>query len=49
VVDWYLKEIEHEIDNEEELRQKKILTDKVLDRLIEHVSIVDVFAITNFR
>ncbi|XP_020903772.1 zygotic DNA replication licensing factor mcm6 isoform X2 [Exaiptasia diaphana] len=40
VVNWYLKEIESEIESEEELSQKKILTDKVLDRLIEHDKII---------
>ena len=40
VVNWYLKQIESEIESEEELAQKKFLLDKVLDRLIDHVSSV---------
>ena len=38
VVNWYLKEIESEIETEEELAEKKYLVDKVLNRLIDHVS-----------
>lgn len=38
VVNWYLKLIEDEIETEEELAQKKYLVDKVLNRLIHHVS-----------
>lgn len=34
VVNWYLKTIEKDIDTEEELAEKKIILDKVLDRLI---------------
>ena len=34
----YLKDIESQIDSEEELAEKKILVDKVLDRLTTHVS-----------
>ena len=36
----YLKDIESQIETEEELAEKKILVDKVLDRLITHVSIM---------
>ena len=38
VVNWYLKQVEDEIETEEELARKKFLVDKVLDRLINHVS-----------
>ncbi|ESO02705.1 hypothetical protein HELRODRAFT_185013 [Helobdella robusta] len=36
LVDWYLKEIEDEIDSEEELLTKKSLVEKVIKRLINH-------------
>ena len=36
----YLKDIESQIETEEELAEKKTLVDKVLDRLITHVSIM---------
>lgn len=38
VVNWYLKEIESEIDSEEELVNKKGLIEKVLHRLVHYVS-----------
>lgn len=38
VVNWYLKEIESEIDSEEELLNKKGLIEKVLHRLVHYVS-----------
>ena len=38
IVNQYLKDIESQIDSEEELAEKKILVDKVLDRLTTHVS-----------
>lgn len=38
VVNWYLKEIESEIDTEEELVNKKGLIEKVLHRLVHYVS-----------
>ena len=37
-MNWYLKTIEKDIETEEELTEKKIILDKVLDRLITHVS-----------
>ena len=37
LVNWYLKEIEKDIESEKELAEKKLLIDKVLDRLIHHV------------
>lgn len=36
----YLKDIADQIETEEELAEKKILVDKVLDRLITHVSML---------
>ncbi len=38
VVNWYLKELESEIDTEEELVNKKGLIEKVLHRLVHYVS-----------
>lgn len=38
VVNWYLKEIESEIDSEEELVNKKGLIEKVIHRLVHYVS-----------
>jgi len=37
-VNWYLTTILKDIETEEELAEKKIIVDKVLDRLITHVS-----------
>uniref|UniRef100_A0A3P8ZIL7 DNA replication licensing factor MCM6 n=1 Tax=Esox lucius TaxID=8010 RepID=A0A3P8ZIL7_ESOLU len=39
VINWYLKEIESEIDSEEELINKKSLIEKVLHRLVHYVSL----------
>ena len=38
VVNWYLSEIESEIDSEEELINRKSLIEKVLNRLVHYVS-----------
>lgn len=38
VVNWYLTEIESEIDSEEELVNKKGLIEKVIHRLVHYVS-----------
>lgn len=38
VVNWYLKEIESEIESEEELVSKKGLIEKVIYRLVHYVS-----------
>lgn len=38
MVNWYLKEIESDIDSEEELVNKKGLIEKVLHRLVHYVS-----------
>lgn len=37
VVNWYLKEIESEIDSEMELMNKKAMIDKVIHRLVHCV------------
>ncbi|XP_046846761.1 DNA replication licensing factor MCM6-like [Xenia sp. Carnegie-2017] len=40
VVNWYLKELESEIETEEELAHQKFIVDKVLDRLIHHDHVI---------
>ncbi|CAH3130966.1 unnamed protein product [Pocillopora meandrina] len=40
VVNWYLKTIEKDIDTEEELAEKKVILDKVLDRLITSDNVI---------
>lgn len=41
LVDWYLKEIEQDIETIEELTSKKILVEKIIERLMHHVSAQD--------
>lgn len=38
VVDWYLEKIQDTIDSEEELIERKMIIDKVIERLIYKVS-----------
>lgn len=38
LVNWYLGEIEGEIDSVEMLAEKKVLVEKVIERLVQHVS-----------
>ena len=41
LVNWYLSEVaEGEIESVEELAEKKVLVEKVIDRLVQHVSIL---------
>lgn len=40
LVNWYLKEIESEIETEAELIRRKLLVEKVIERLIHHVSLI---------
>ncbi|KAG8181898.1 hypothetical protein JTE90_026057 [Oedothorax gibbosus] len=40
LVNWYLKEIENEIETEAELIKKKNLVEKVIDRLIHHDQVI---------
>jgi len=47
VVDWYLNEIEDDIETEAELLEKKELVEKVIDRLIHHVRAI--FIIYKYR
>lgn len=48
VVAWYLENIQDQIETEEELLDRKALVDKVIERLIYHVSeIYRVFLITH--
>ena len=37
-MNWYLGEIESDIDSVEMLAEKKLLVEKVIERLIHHVS-----------
>ena len=39
LVNWYLKEVEADIETIEELAEKKVLVEKVIDRLVQHVSV----------
>lgn len=38
IINWYLKEIEADIESVEELADKKALVEKIIDRLMHHVS-----------
>lgn len=38
VVAWYLEQVQDQIETEEELVERKALVEKVIDRLIYHVS-----------
>ena len=40
LVNWYLHEIEAEIDSETELMERKTIVEKVIFRLVHHVSVV---------
>ena len=40
LVQWYLEEVEGDIDSEAELLEKKTMVEKVIYRLVHHVSIV---------
>ena len=37
MVNWYLEEIEEDIENTEELVDKKTLVEKIIERLVHHV------------
>lgn len=39
LIAWYLREIENEVESEQELLEKKTLVEKVIDRLIHVVSV----------
>lgn len=38
LISWYLAEMEEEIDSEAELMEKKTIAEKVVERLVHHVS-----------
>ena len=38
LVNWYLNEVESEIESEQELMERKTLVEKVIYRLVHHVS-----------
>lgn len=39
LINWYLKEIEADIETVEELTAKKLLVEKIVERLVHHVSV----------
>ncbi len=43
LVNWYLKEIEAELDSVEEVKSKKLLVEKIVERLVQRVSAVALF------
>ena len=45
VVNWYLDEVSGDIESEAELIEKKMLVEKVLDRLTYHVSVIMLFQV----
>ncbi|XP_014668098.1 PREDICTED: zygotic DNA replication licensing factor mcm6-B-like [Priapulus caudatus] len=49
LVNWYLNEISGDIDSEAELIEKKLLVDKVLERLIHHDQVVIQLATPGLR
>ena len=36
-MNWYLKEVEADIETIEELAEKNVLVEKVIDRLVQHI------------
>lgn len=48
IIDWYLNEIQDEIENVEQLTLKKTLTEKVIHRLIHHVSCLADFTMRRY-
>lgn len=40
LIDWYLNEIQNDIDTEEELIKRKLIIEKVIDRLITQVDLL---------
>ena len=48
LVNWYLSEIEGDIDSVEMLAEKKVLVEKVIERLIHHVRKNETFAREDF-
>ncbi len=39
LINWYLKEIEAELDSVEEVKSKKLLVEKIVERLVQKVSV----------
>jgi DNA replication licensing factor MCM6 len=39
IVNWYLEQVQDQIETEEELLERKALVEKVIDRLTYHVSV----------
>ena len=38
LINWYLGEVEEDIENEQELIETKLLVEMVIERLVKHVS-----------
>jgi DNA replication licensing factor MCM6 len=49
VVAWYLEQVQDQIETEEELLERKALVEKVIDRLIYHVSYCNFLLSMNVR
>lgn len=49
VVAWYLEQVQDQIESEEELLKRKALVEKVIDRLIYHVSYCSFSFITEIK
>jgi len=49
VVAWYLEQVQDVIESEEELLEKKALVEKVIDRLIYHVSYCNFLLLTKIK
>lgn len=47
LIEWYLQEVSEEIDSEQQLVEKKTLIEKIIYRLVHHVSTVKAL-ITSF-
>jgi DNA replication licensing factor MCM6 len=49
VVAWYLEQVQDQIESEEELLERKALVEKVIDRLIYHVSYCSFFLVAKLK
>jgi len=47
LINWYLEDIENEIDSEAELVERKTIVEKVIYRLIHHVRLAVISFCTN--
>lgn len=49
VVSWYLEQVQEQIETEEELVERKALVEKVIDRLIYHVSFIEICSVVQSK